>query len=404
MIERLNRFLSQFNRDLWILAAGWFVAALGFAASIPFIALYLHDRLAMSATEIGGFFGALAVVRSVFQAIGGELSDHIARRWLLVHSQWIRGITFVFMALAVSYHWGFWGIAACMVVNSIFGAVFMPAVNAMVADILPPEQRLDGFAITRAAGNLGWAAGPAIGGFLAAGSYATLFYVSAAITLLSAAVFWAFMRTPRRSGAARAFRFSDLLELRRDHNLAIHAMLLLSLYLVVGQLMMTFSVYTVDMVGISKVQLGWLYALNGLMVVLLQVPVTHRLRHLSFTTQLAIGSFLYFVGYGSLGLLVGFEWFVLAIVVVTSGEIIMSPPSLTLTSRLAPEGRSGRYMGIYGFCSTAGWSLGPLLGGIVLDRLGDSPALAWLSLSSLAIVSGVGYLWFGRRLPAQYDT
>jgi len=403
MIGSTLGFFKQFNRDLWILAAGWFVGALGFGASIPFIAIYFHDELGMSTTEIGLFFGAMAVVRSVFQAIGGEMSDRVGRVPLLVHSQYARAGAFFGLAMAIAYDMGFWWVAGFLLINSIFGSIFMPAVNAMVSDILPDKQRLDGYALTRTAGNLGWAAGPAIGGFLATFSYAALFSISAAITLLSGLIFWLFLKVPHTTKITEQFKFSDLIAVRSDKNLAFHVLLIFCLYLVVSQLIAPFSVYTVNMVGISKSDLGLLFTLNGLLVAILQIPMTRLLSRTRFTTQLALGSFVYFIGYGILGLFDSYSFLVAVVIVVTLGEIAMSPPSLTLTSRLAPEGRTGRYMGIYGFFVTAGWSLGPLYGGLFLDRFESSPALAWLLISSLALVSAFGYVMFGRRLPDQYN-
>lgn len=403
MIDGTLGFFKQFNRGLWILAAGWFVGAMGFGASIPFIAIYFHDELGMSTIEIGLFFGAMAVVRSVFQAIGGEVSDRVGRVPLLVHSQFARSGAFFGLAMSVAYDMGFWWVAAFLLVNSIFGSIFMPAANAMVSDILPQEKRLDGYALTRTAGNLGWAAGPAIGGFLAAFSYAALFHLSAVITLLSGLIFWLFLKVPHTKRIAEQFRFSDLIAVRTDRNLAFHVFLIFCLYLVVSQLIAPFSVYTVEIVGISKSDLGLLFTLNGLLVALLQIPMTRLLSRTRFTTQLALGSFIYFIGFGIMGLFDSYNFLVAVVIVVTLGEIAMSPPSLTLTSRLAPEGRLGRYMGIHGFFAISGWSLGPLYGGFFLDRFVSSPALAWLMISSLALVSACGYVIFGRRLPSQYN-
>jgi len=196
------------------------------------------------------------------------------------------------------------------------------------------------------------------------------------------------------------FRLGDLLDVRKDKYLARHALLIFVLYLVVAQLIMPFSLYAVEMVGLSNTQLGLLFGLNGLLVAVLQVPATIVMRRYRLTTQLAFGSLLYLIGYGSLGIFVGYYYFMVVIAVVTIGEIIMSPASLALTSRLAPEGRIGRYMGIYGFFVTAGWSLGPLWGGSLLDLLKHHHAFAWLSIASLALVSTIGYFSFGRNLPA----
>lgn len=396
-------YLGQFGRDLWILALGWFASALGFSVSIPFISIYFHRELGLSLSQIGIFFGLMAVVRSAFQIVGGEVSDRIQRRFLLIDSQLIRAVSFFFMAVAVHREWGFWAIAGFLLVNSIFGAVFQPAANALVSDILPADKHLDGYALTRSATNLGWAAGPALGGFLAAESFGLLFLISALITLVSGLILWIFLKPPPLSAGIERFRLADLLAVRRDRNLAWHCGLTFVLYLVVAQLIAPFSVYAVDMIRISAHQLGILYTLNGLMVVLLQMPITRLFGSIRLTVQLAWGAVLYAAGYGFVGFCNQFWMFVVAIGVVTAGEIIMSPPSLTLASRLAPAKKTGRYMGILGFSISSGWSLGPLYGGMILDHFGGSPRLAWGLIGSLAMVAALGYGLFTRRLPDAYN-
>lgn len=403
MYQELNRrmrgYLSRFNRGMGILCVGLLVNALGASLSIPFIAIYFHSQLGLSLSRIGLFFGAMAIVRALFQIGGGELSDYIERRPLMIYLQVLRAVVFLFVALAIYRDWGFWVIGISFLISSIFGALFQPIANAMVADLLPAESRLDGYALTRSAGNLGWAIGPAIGGFLAEQSYGLMFAISAVITLASGVVFGVFF--PRSNGARRgaSFTFADLISVKNDSHLAAHCVLAFFLYLVVAQLIAPFSVYTVEIARIAKNELGLLYMFNGLMIVFLQVPITRLLSRTRLTIQMACGAFLYATGYGMVGLHVGFGYFILAITVVTMGEMFISPPSLTLTSRLAPPGRMGRYMGVFGFFLTAGWSFGPVYGGTILDRLAYSPALAWIVIASLAALSGTGYLVFTRRLP-----
>lgn len=393
----------EFDRDYWILLLGWFIAALGFAISIPFLALYFSSQLGLSKSEIGLFFVGIAVVRAVSQAIGGEMSDRIGRYGLVVHSQTIRAVSFLLLGFAVGFNWGFWPVATLFGINALFGSIFMPAVNALVSDMLPPEQRLHGYSIARSASNLGWAVGPAIGGFMATSSYASLFYISAALSLGSAIVFRLFFTPPAVVAPLDKFKYSDLIAVKDDKYLATHVALTLVLYLVVAQLIAPFSLYAVDMVGLSEARLGLLFTLNGLFVVLFQFPVTRLLSRLPYTTQLGAGAILYFVGYGMVGFMSGFWQFSLAILIVTLGEVTMSPPGLTLTSRLAPPGRIGRYMGIRGFFETAGWSLGPMYGGFFLDVYGHQPQIAWLMIASLALVSAAGYFVFGRYLPKPFN-
>jgi len=396
-------YWGQFGSDVWTLALGWFASALGFSVSIPFISIYFHQTLGLSLSQIGIFFGLMAVIRSAFQIVGGEFSDRIDRRFLLIDSQVVRAVSFLLMALAVHRDWGFGAIAGFLLINSIFGAIFQPAANALVSDILPADKHLDGYALTRSATNLGWAAGPALGGFLAAESYGLLFLISALITLGSGLILWIFLKPPPLSAAMNRFHLADLLAVRRDRNLAWHCGLTVLLYLVVAQLIAPFSVYAVEMIRISAHKLGILYTLNGLMVVLLQMPITRRLGSIRLTVQLACGALLYAVGYGFVGFCSQFWMLFIAVATITAGEIVMSPPSLTLASRLAPTGKTGRYMGILGFCISSGWSLGPLYGGVILDHFSGNHRLAWALIASLALLAAVGYAVFTRRLPDVYN-
>jgi predicted MFS family arabinose efflux permease len=401
--RRLPAYFGQFHSDLWVLSLGWLVAALGFAASIPFIAIYFQKVMGMSTTEIGIFFAVMAIIRAFFQALGGELSDRVGRRTLLIHLPFYRVVTFVLLGLAIEFHWGFWAIAVILMGNFFTGAVFITSISAMVADLVPDDKRLDGYAISRSAGNAGWAVGPAIGGYLAASSYATLFYFSGVVTLFAGLIFWRYLETRQQTRAEERFRISDVLSIHRYPLLAWHGVLTLVLYLVVAQLVAPLSLYAVNMVGLTEIDLGHLLMLNGLMVLALQLPVTRLTSRFRLTGLMASGALLYFAGYSLMGTFIGFWPFFAIIFVVTIGELIMSPPTMTLTSRMAPEGRTGRFMGMYGFFVTLGWSMGPLYGGALLDIYGDNWALGWLAISSLAAVAATGYWILGRRLPQEFN-
>jgi MFS family permease len=135
-------------------------------------------------------------------------------------------------------------------------------------------------------------------------------------------------------------------------------------------------------------------------VVSLQVPLTRALSRFALTTQMALGGFIYAAGYAVVGFCAGFHSFILAVVMVTFAEIAMSPAALALTSRLAPEGRIGRYMGVFGFFVAAGWSFGPLYGGTILDRFAGQHVTAWAMIASMALLPAIGYLFVAARVSA----
>jgi MFS family permease len=394
-------YFRKYDYRLWILSLGWFSSAVGFAVSIPFIAIYFHSELGISLTGIGLFFGVAAVIRAFTQAFGGELSDRIGRYRLMVTAQITRSFVFVATAYAIYTDRGFYVVGALLILNSIFGALFQPAANATVADLTDSKNRTEAYAIVRASANLGWALGPAVGGFMAAYSYGVLFIMSGCMTLISGSIIGVFLKDLKLLAKnEESFRFRDIFAYRGNELIFHHALLVFMLYLVIAQLMAPLSVYTVDLVGISKSQLGFLYTLNGLLVAALQIPVTRLLRPVRLSVQLATGALIYALGYFTVGLSGAYSVFILAIVIITIGENMVSPPALSITANLAPKGRVGRYMGIYGFAVTAGWSLGPLLGGTLLDWASPDYLHAWTVIACLGVVASIGFRWLTTRIPA----
>ncbi len=400
----IYRYFKKYDSRLWILALGWIASAVGFSLVFPFLALYFHSELGISMTQIGLFLTVSACVRAVFQAFGGELSDRIGRYYQMVGAQFIRTIIFVFLSYSIYAGWGFYGIGALVIVNSVFGALFQPAANAAVADIVDKEQRTEAYSIARVAGNLGWAIGPAVGGFLAAKSYDILFLFAGGMTLLSSSIIAIFLRGLKsHERSHESFKLRDVFSYGINKLIFKHAALMLVLYLVISQLITPLSLYTVDFMGISKKQLGLLFAMNGLMVVLLQIPITRLLRPIRLTIQLVLGSIIYAIGYFFVGLVSTFGLFIVAIIIITTGENFVSPPALSITANLAPPGRTGRYMGIYGFASTVGWSLGPAVGGTLLDLAKPDFIYSWGAISALAIISAIGFGWLTGQIPPEVN-
>nr|MBN2277045.1 MFS transporter [candidate division Zixibacteria bacterium] len=393
-------YLKQFDRRLWVLAIGWIASSVGFSISIPFLSLYFHSTLGMSLTHIGLFFGFTAIIRSVFQSIGGELSDRFGRYHQMVYSQIIRSISFLVLAYAIYGDWGFRAIAVLIIFNSVFGALFQPAANATVADLVGMDKRTEGYSIIRVAGNFGWALGPALGGFFAEQTYAVLFIISGGMTLISSIIIALFLKGIKMDYISNdKFQFGHIFQFKGYELIVHHALLVFILYLVVSQFIAPFSLYSVDFMGITKKQLGFLFTLNGLMVTFLQLPITRLLRSVRLSIQMLLGSVIYAVAYIIIGATATFMAFAIGIAVLTIGENFISPPALAITANLAPPGRIGRFMGIYGFSVTAGWSLGPLLGGLLLDLAKPDFIYSWGFVSILALVAAAGFGNLTRRIP-----
>jgi MFS family permease len=390
-----------FDSRVYILGIGWLVTSAGFAMVIPFMTIYFFQELHMSMGAIGLFFGASAILRTLPQPIAGELSDRMGRVPLMAWSQILRSFTFVGVAIAIAMGKGFWVIGSIIGLNYILGAFVHPAGNAMIADLVKKEQRISAYAFLRIAGNLGWAIGPAAGGFIAQKSYATLFLCAGVMALLSGLFFLIFLRDVPvlpRSGKSD-FNLKDIFNVSKDKKLFEHCIISLVLFLAVAQLIAALSVYSTNTIGISKQDLGILYLINGAMVVFLQYPISGALRKIRLTRQLALGAMIYTIGYFSVGFATGFIYLIVCMVVITLAEIIVSPPSVTIVANLSSPGYYGRYMGIFGLFQTLGWSLGPTLGGILLDTFKYNQSYMWIVISCFSALAGILYLKFERKLP-----
>jgi MFS family permease len=422
-----RRALFQRDRRILHLFLGRVLAGTGFAIVIPFLGLYLHSDRGVPMSAVGGLFFLSALAGAGGQLLGGELTDRFGRKGVMVASQLGRGVTFVGLGAAALAHASVLWFAILTAVSAFAGRMFEPPSGAMVADITSGEARSESYAVLRIGGNLGWALGPAVGGFLAALSYPLLFLAAAALLFTSASfIAWRVEETrPSRdarrvepeairtgravapvappAGPAPGFGFAELRLALRDGIFMRYCLVSLLLFTVMGQLISTVSVYTVEWAGISKVELGTLYALNGFMVVFLQFPVVRALARYRMTTALIAGSVLYAVGYAMMGLGKSLPLFFAAMFVVTAGEIVTSPASLNLVASLSTEEMRGRYMGVFGLFNSFGWSIGPLVGGILLDIAARRSMLVWGPIACLTLLAAVGYADLRRRIDRRLD-
>ncbi len=374
------------------------ITAVGFSISLPYLSLYLHRQRGLSMTAVGGIMMASALAAAAFRLLGGELSDRFGRRPVLLFSLGLRVGLFGGMAGLLALSGPIWAIALDYILVRLTGALAMPAISAMVADLVPVDRRNEGYGILRAGTNLGWGAGPAIGGYLAAVyPYHVLFAFTTLASLLSLALALAFARESQRQ-REEGVGIRALLETFTDRHFIPFVALALPVLVVGGQLVSTLSVFVVDRLGYSEAAFGGMLTLNGFLVAALQYPLAVLLQRWPRLVGLIAGSLLYGFGYLLFGWLQAYGWLLGTMVVVTLGEMLFAPTSSAVVADLAPPARRGRYMGAFGLAESFGWSAGPFLGGILLDLFPEDPRSMWGIISSLSLVAAVGFIPWWRRL------
>ena len=419
MAIRLPSFRSTqgFDRRVWTLFYGRIISSLGFSVVMPFLSIYLHNELGISMTIVGMVLLISAVVGALGQIVGGELADIMGRRKIMIIAMAARSTMFLALAYVISGGADIFVITIMVSLSSLAGSFFEPASSALIADVVEPKKRLEAYGLLRIGGNIGWTLGPLLGGLLSMISYPFLFIISAAATGTVSIIVFMFVAESISSSARRQkLSLRDLGRLRNDHRFLAFCLISIPLFMMFGQMASNYAVFSTEIIGITNAEIGYIYAVNGLMVVFMQFPVSRSINHLRMTKAMAAGSQLYAIGYGIVGLTPyigmgvptwlfspGFLYLAMCMFIVTMGEMIVSPSSMTLVAKMSPESERGRYQGMYGLVSNFGFSAGPFFGGLLFDVFYGDPIFMWAGIGSFGLLAALGFLGLGRRIPEMTD-
>jgi MFS family permease len=163
-------------------------------------------------------------------------------------------------------------------------------------------------------------------------------------------------------------------------------------WLVYHQMNTTLAVYLRDVHGVDPKGFGLLIGMNAFMVVVMQFAVTRWVRQRGYPTMLvlAAGTALYAVGFSMFGYATTALLFVMAMVIITIGEMVLVPVAQATAAKLAPEHMRGRYMAVLGFGFAIASGSGTWLAGQINNTLGFE--WVWYLAGILGSLAALGYV------------
>lgn len=390
--------VSGLPREFWWLWTSTLVNRLG-AFVATFMVLYLTLDRGYSASY-AGLVASLHGLGGVISSIGaGVMTDRIGRRPTLLVAQASTAVSVA--ALGFVHH-----PVAIAGVAFLVGAASnasRPAVQAMMADIVRPEDRVRAFSLNYWAINLGFAVSSMAAGFIAEVSYLSGFLIEAGMTAACAVVVFVKLpeSRPQRTKAEKADEEVRLGTVLRDGRFMSVVGLSFLVAFVFQQGSVGLPVAMGD-AGFSPADYGLAIALNGVLIVALQIPVTRFIERRDTGRILIVSSLLAGYGFGLTAFAGSVGVFALTVCVWTLGEMLNAPTQTGLVVRLSPTEGRGRYQGMY----TLSWSVAalvaPLVSGLVIDRFGAE--WLWGLCAVVGTVAAVGYGMLMRRLPTQKPT
>jgi MFS family permease len=378
-------------RQFWLLTLACVVLNTGIYAALPFESTYLVEKLGVSVSMAGLIIGLPLLVGLPLHALGGALVDRFGRRMAVVVAPLVTACRFAALAFGP-----LWLIAAGIAGDSTFGwPLFVTGSNAMTADITAVEHRGEAFSLVRTALNLGNVLGPLMAGAaILVDSSMRLGFALAAVFCISASAFGAIGFKESRVAVAGGVEARLATTLRGyvgvlgDRRFLALCGITLLVYAGFGQIATTLPLALNEASGVSPAAWSLVLTFWAVSVTLTQYVVVRALWR--FDKLLLLAAAALCVGGGLAGAVLAPVWIpsLLFVLLLGQGAVIAVPVASALVAEYAPLLLRGRYMGVWTLVQMAGYALGPLLGGAVLQGLG-STGLSLVNLGVGGLAAGL---------------
>jgi MFS family permease len=370
-----------------------FVDHLGAALVFPFLALFISAKFHVGMWEIGQLFAIVASATMAGSMMGGALTDRLGRKAVMIFGLTVSAFSMLSLGLVNDLP----AIYVIGLVVGLFANVGGPARDALIADILPEHKRADGFGLDRILMNLTVTIGPAAGGLVAVTyGYLWLFIIDAITSTATAiAVFLIIPETKpeipkEKHKESMVQTLGGYFKVATDKffiSFVLVSVLAVAVYI---QMNTSLGLYLRDTHGISDQGFGYILTLNAAMVVAFQFWVTRRIKNTPPMIVMALGTLFVGAGFLMYGLVSTYVLFLLAMAIITVGEMLFAPVSQALVANIAPEHMRGRYMAMFGFAWTLPTGFAPLAAGYIMNNFGSE--WVWYLCGLVSIVAIAGYL------------
>jgi len=394
---RYHAAFTGLSPVIWLLSLVTLINRAG-TMVIPFMTIYLTDQLNFTTGQTGyimACFGAGSVAGSY---LGGKLTDLIGYFQTMFWSFFLGG----FMFFLLMYQTDFYSVAIVIFLLSLINDLFRPALFSAVAIFSPEKDRTRSISLIRLAINLGYGTGPAFGGLIAETAGFSWLFVVDGITCIFAALFvgWKIPRNvmPQHQESEKHEIPTSIF---KDKIYLGFLFLTTMIAIVFMQLIFVIPVYLKEILQFSEAHVGYLMALNGLLITVVEMPLVHHcesrktnLYWVMIGTGMVCLSYLFLVIPGA-----NLGWYLLPIlfmITISLGEIFMFPFTNSFAFSRSNDQNRGSYMGYYSMTFSFSLIIAPIAGFQMTERLGYD--ILFYALASAGLLIVVGFGWLQRRV------
>lgn len=395
ILARIKTLYHEYPQQYWVLLLATFVDMLGNTMLYPFLTIYIADKFNVGLTTIAYVVVIQGIIGFIANLFSGNLTDQVGRKKVMIVGLSLSAFTILGIGFAPTLPI----LALFSIFGAIFGSIGYPAAAAMMADILPEDKRTSGFAVQRIIINMVFVLGPLTGGaIIALASFEWVFILDVMssglmVLIVITSVRESYVSKPKDEGKKVEFGLMGMIKgyrpVLRDRMLITFVILAAFTNLVYSQVWQTLAYFMYEIEEMPPVYYSYVLTSNAGLVVLTQYTVSKRLRGLTPLTAMALGSVFMAVGFALFGMVSGLALFVVAMVVVTVGEMIYFPTSQAFVVNLAPADSRGRFMAVFQFGGAVSGMIGIVSAGVFMDSL--NPDAFWWVCGALGLITAAAY-------------
>jgi predicted MFS family arabinose efflux permease len=396
MKKLYTNYLDTFrglSKEVWWLALITLINRAG-TMVIPFLSLYLINSLNFTLSDVGwimSFFG----LGSVFGSwLGGKLTDKIGSYKIMYTSLFLTGVLFI----AIQYVTTFEGFCTGIFLLMLIADTFRPAMFVALSSYSKPENKTRSVTLIRLAINLGFSAGPVVGGLIITTlGYGGLFWIDG-ITCIFAGILLLKVLHPKKARVLDEIKVTNPVSAYSDKAFWMFLIAMMLFGVVFLQYFSTIPLYYKEVHHLSELEIGLLMGMNGFLIFVLEMPLVKWLENKTYTKTglMLVGVVLTALSFVVLNVTTWVGILIVGMLLMTIGEMIAFPFSNAFAMERAKKGNQGEYMALYSIAFSFAHIFGHNSGMQLIDKLGyDS---TWNIIVVLAVLSAVFMLILMRVL------
>lgn len=359
---------------------------------VPFLALYLTQKIGMTAAATGVIVTLSSVVGIPASILGGKISDMFGRKKIYTYAQSIAAVTLIPCAFTKSVSITI----MCLLISTFFNGFVRPAFQSMIQDILSKEERQAGFSLNYLAINAGVAIGPIIAGFLFNNLLPLLFLGDTLTSLIAVFLVWKNIKETYpinsklkvESKAEIAEKGNTFQMLWKRPALSLFLVLYMVYNFIYAQHKFSLPItLNAQFNNESAKLLGYIMSINAVTVLVLTIFIGFITKRNHQLTNMAFTGILYAIGFGMIGYINNFNFFIISTIIWTLGEILSSISSGVYVANNSPSNYRARLNAIMNLGRFLGTALSTFFSGAYIQVYGYKTL--WFLIFFISIISAI---------------